>query len=134
MYVLRQKSVTVAHPKRIDKQIAGLILPANLPQCIDQPEPANQKLRLRKAKIVGGDISHNVVAASKFTVDRLDGGHEPRIIGLYQAKFGQQQCAGIKILALKRSGKRLAFGIPGTLEHLLSNAVGDLTPICRTFG
>ena len=91
MYVLRQQPVAVSHSKRVDKHITGLVTPANFPQCIDQPKPANQKSRLRSAKIVGSDISHNVVAAPKFIADCFDGRHEPWIVGRYQSELGQQQ-------------------------------------------
>ena len=101
MYVLRQQAVPIAHSKRVDKQVTSLILPANLPQCIDQPEPANQKLRLRKTKIVSGDISHNVETAPKFISDGVDCCHKTWVIRRYQTELGQQQRAGIEIIAVE---------------------------------
>ena len=88
MHVLRQEAVAISYPKRVDKHVASLILPSNFPQCIDQPEPANQKGRFRQAEIVGSDIPHNVETTTKFMSDRLDGGHKSGIIGRNQAKFG----------------------------------------------
>ena len=90
MYILRQKAVSISHPKRVDEHVARLVPLPNFPQCIDQPEPANQKSRLRQAKIVSSDIPHNVEAAPKFMSYGLDGCDEPRVVRRYEAKFSKQ--------------------------------------------
>ena len=66
MHVLRQEAVAISYPKRVDKHVASLILPSDFPQCIHQPEAANQKSRFGQAKIVSSDIPHNVETAPKF--------------------------------------------------------------------
>src|SRR5215831_4283217 len=129
MYVLGQEAVSVSYSKRIDKHVAGLVTPSNLRQCIDQPEPANQKGRLRQAEIVGSDIPHNVETTPKFMANRLNGCGKARIVGCHQAEFGEQKCAGIKVIALESRRKRLALGIPGAFKHLFSDAFRYSTPI-----
>lgn len=89
MYVLRQQAVSIPYSKGVDKHVASLFLPSYFPQCIYQPEAANQKGRFRLAKIVGSDIPHNVETTSKFMADRLDSRHKSGVIGRDQAKLGQ---------------------------------------------
>jgi hypothetical protein len=134
VYVLRQKAVPISHSKRVDEHVARLVPPPDLPQCIDQPEPANQKGRFRRAKIVSSDIPHNVKTAPKFMPDGLDGCHEPWIVRRYQAKLGKQKRAGIKIFAVKCGRKRLPLRVPRAFEHLLSNAVGNAAPMVGALG
>src|SRR5262245_23718128 len=129
MYVLGQEAVAVSYSKRIDKHVAGLVAPADLRQCIDQPEAANQKSQLRRAEIVGSDIPHNVETTPKFMADRLNGCGKAWIVGCHQTEFGEQKCAGIKVIALESRGKRLALGIPGAVKHLLSDTLRYSTPI-----
>ena len=105
MYVLRQEAVAISYSKGVDKHVASLFLPSNFPQCIHQPEAANQKGRLRQAEIVGSDIPHNVETTAKFMADRLDGRHKAGIIGRDQAKLGQQKGAGIEIVAARKPPK-----------------------------
>ena len=121
MHVLRQEAVAIPHSKRVDKHVASLILPADLPQCIHQPEAANQKGRFRAAEIVGSDIPHNVETTSKFMTDGLDGRHKSGVIGCDQAKFGQQKRTGVEIIAVESRRKCLAFRIPCAFEHLLAD-------------
>ena len=91
-----------------------------------------KKADLRAAEIVGSDIPHNVKTAPKFMADGLDGRHETRVVRRDQTKLGQQQRTGVEIVAVERRRKRLALGIPGALEHLLADAVGNSAPIgCR---
>src|SRR5215475_12511825 len=133
MHVLRQEAVAISYPKRVDKHVASLILPSNFPQCIDPPEPANQKSRFRPAEVIGSDIPHNVETTAKFMSDRLDGGHKTGIIGRDQAKFGQQKGTGVQIIAIESRGKCLPFWIPGVFEYLLADAARDSAPIRRAF-
>src|SRR6185295_9197325 len=131
MYVLRQEAVAIPYPKRVDKHVAGLILPSNLPQSIPQPEAANQKGRFRAAEIVGSDIPHNVETTSKFMTNGLDGRHKSGVIGCDQAKFGEQKGTGVEIIAVESSRKCLAFRIPCAFDHLLTDTPGDRAPIGR---
>src|SRR5262245_10464122 len=112
MYVLRQTTVAISHAECIDKHVACLIPSSNLPQCIDQPEAANQKGGLREAEVVGNNIPHNVETAPKFMTDRLNGRHKTGIVMRYQTEFSQEQCAGIKVVALEGPRKRLSLGVP----------------------
>src|SRR5579862_4534265 len=98
MHVFGQEAVTVSQAKRIDEHVSSLFAPPRLPDCIDQPETANQKRRLRQAEIIGGDIPHNVEVAPKFTLNRLNRGDETWIIGRNQADFGQKQRTGVEIV------------------------------------
>src|SRR5262249_50080313 len=134
MYVLRQKAVSISHPKRIDEHVTRLVPPPDFPQCIDQPEPANQKGRLRLAKIISRGISHNVEPAPKFKSDGLDGCNKPGVVGRYQAKLGKQEPAGIEIFAVKCGRKCLAPRAPRTFEHLFSDAFRNTAPMGGVLG
>src|SRR4029079_17794772 len=133
VYVLRQKAVPISHSKRVDEHVVRLVPPPNFPQCIDQPEAANQKSRLRQAKIIGSDIPHNVKPAPKFKSDGFNSCYKPRIVRRYQAKLRQQKGAGIEIFAVKCGRKRLALGAPRSLEQLLSDVLGNAGPMVGTF-
>src|SRR5262245_65861886 len=96
MHVLRQEAVAISYPKRVDEHVASLIVPSNFPQCIDQPEPANQKGRFRPAEIVGSDIPHNVVTTTKFMPDSLDGRNKRGIMGRNGARSDRKSGLGIR--------------------------------------
>jgi len=90
MHVLRQEAVPISHSKRVDEYVTGFFTPTDFPQCIHQPKAANQKSRLRQAKIIGCDIPHNVETAAKFTFYGVHCGYKAGIIGGNQPQFGQQ--------------------------------------------
>src|SRR6185437_7083453 len=133
MYVLRQQAVPISHSKRVDEHVTSLIAPANFPQCIDQPEPANQKCRLGQAKIISSNIPHNVETAPKFISYGVDCCHKTWVFRRYQTELCQQERTRVEIIAVECRGKGLPLGIPAAFEHFRADAFGDPAPVGGAF-
>ena len=98
MNILRQQAVTISIFQRVVEHFAGLLPAAEIPQHVDQPEPADEKGGFRQAEIILARVTHNVLIAQKFAFDRIDRTHETRIVGFDEPDLGQQQHAGVEIV------------------------------------
>src|ERR1700732_4366335 len=131
MNVLRAQAVAVAISQGIIEHIDGFLAAAELPPRVDQPETTDQESRLRQAEIVLAGITHNVLAAQKFTLDGIDGSHETRVAHLHQSDFRQQQDAGIEFVDADAGREGTSLLVPGLLEQSRLNSVGDIRPMRR---
>ena len=103
----------------VDKKVARILVPADRPPGIDQPEAADQKGRDRQAEIVGAGIAHDMRLAQKLAFHGGDGALEARVVGFDDAKVGQQQHAGVEVVRPEGGGKGLALLVPGALQQCM---------------
>src|SRR5256885_1084439 len=104
MDIFRQQPVSIAKLERIDKALARLLLSTRHPKRVDQPEAADQECSLRKPKITQPRIAHHMLPPPQFTLHRLQRINESGVIWFNQAKFREQQHAGIEIIAANCGG------------------------------
>ena len=108
MHVLREQPVAIPELEGFDETFACLVATADQPERVDQPEPADQKGRLRQSEVVRTDVSHHVMLAAKFLVYHLDNTNEFGVIWFNQPEFGQEQHAGVELVGIDRGREGLA--------------------------
>src|SRR5690349_17701105 len=102
MNVLRQKSISVAMRESIYEEIARLFTATEPPPSVNPPESASEVRRLMHAEIVFIHITHYMLAAQMFSLDRCDSMDETWIVGLNHAGLRYQQNAGVEMVVSKR--------------------------------
>src|SRR6185437_50160 len=103
--------------------------PPQAPDCVNQPEPANQECGFRETEVICGDITHNMEVAPKFHFDGLHGGHKTGIFGRDESQFGKKQRAGVQIVASEGAGESFALRAPRALEQFSAYFVRGPAPV-----
>jgi hypothetical protein len=67
---------------------------------LDVPERADVEAGFRRAEIVRCDIAEQIIAAAQRSADGIHCGDETRVVRFDEADIGQQQQAGVQILAV----------------------------------
>jgi hypothetical protein len=81
MNILCQQTVAISISQCVVEHLACLLAPAEIPQDVDQTEPAYEKGRFRQAEVILARITHNVHVAQKFTLYCFYGANEAGIVG-----------------------------------------------------
>ena len=79
-------------------------------------------------------VAHQEIPDPQIALDDLERAQEARIAPGEDAKFGQQQEAGIDYLAVQRRRERPGVGPPGLLEHALLHVIGARAPVVAALG